>query len=53
MATYGGQQVLFEDAMNSEIDLFPEKLAWDAKPRLLPNADGFYPVAVPGKTVTV
>jgi predicted dehydrogenase len=53
MATYGGQQVLFEDAMNSEIDLFPAKLAWDAQPRLLPDANGYYPVAVPGKTVTV
>jgi predicted dehydrogenase len=53
MATYSGQQVLFDDALNSEIDLFPAKLAWDAQPKLLPNADGSYPVAVPGKTVAV
>ena len=53
MATYGGTQVLWEDALASEINLFPEKLAWDALPKLLPDKDGFYPVAVPGKTVTV
>ncbi|MFM1943440.1 MAG: hypothetical protein RI897_2422 [Verrucomicrobiota bacterium] len=53
MATYGGQQVLFDDAMNSEIDLFPAKLGWNEEPRLKPDADGLYPVAVPGKTVTV
>jgi predicted dehydrogenase len=53
MATYSGVQILWEDALNTEINLFPDKLAWDAQPKLLPDKDGFYPVAVPGKTVTV
>lgn len=53
MATYSGKMVKWEEALNSNIDLFPEKLAWDAKPKVLPNADGFYPIAVPGKTVAV
>jgi myo-inositol 2-dehydrogenase / D-chiro-inositol 1-dehydrogenase len=53
MATYSGNLVKWDDALNSQIDLFPATLAWDAKPKLLPNADGFYPVAVPGKTVRV
>jgi myo-inositol 2-dehydrogenase / D-chiro-inositol 1-dehydrogenase len=53
MATYSGNLVKWDDALNSQIDLFPTTLAWDAKPKLLPNADGFYPVAVPGKTITV
>ena len=53
MATYSGNMVKWDDAMNSQINLFPDTLAWDAKPKLLPKADGFYPVAVPGKTVTV
>jgi predicted dehydrogenase len=53
MATYSGQQVLFDDAMNSEINLFPEKLAWDAPPKLLPDKDGLYPIPTPGVTVTV
>jgi myo-inositol 2-dehydrogenase / D-chiro-inositol 1-dehydrogenase len=53
MATYSGKTVKWEDALNSNIDLFPTKLAWDAMPKVLPNADGFYPVAIPGKTVAV
>jgi myo-inositol 2-dehydrogenase / D-chiro-inositol 1-dehydrogenase len=53
MATYSGKTVKWEDALNSEINLFPEKLAWDALPKLLPGADGYYPVAVPGKTIVV
>jgi myo-inositol 2-dehydrogenase / D-chiro-inositol 1-dehydrogenase len=53
MATYGGQQVLWDDALESEINLFPDKLAWDAMPKVLPDADGFYPVAVPGRSVVV
>ncbi|MFD1142270.1 Gfo/Idh/MocA family protein [Larkinella insperata] len=53
MATYSGKMVKWDEALNSNIDLFPEKLAWDAKPKVLPNADGFYPVAVPGKTTAV
>ena len=27
--------------------------AWDATPKSLPDANGFYPIAVPGKTVAV
>ncbi len=50
LATYSGQQILLDDAMASEINLFPEKLAWDASPRVLPDKDGFYPIAIPGKT---
>jgi hypothetical protein len=53
MATYGGQQVLWDDAVASEINLFPDKLAWDATPKLLPGKDGMYPCAIPGTTVTV
>ncbi|KAA9353219.1 Gfo/Idh/MocA family protein [Larkinella humicola] len=53
MATYSGKVVKWDEALNSNINLFPEKLAWDANPKLLPNADGFYPIAVPGKTVAV
>ncbi len=53
MATYSGKLIKWDDAMNSQIDLFPDTLAWDAKPKLLPGPDGYYPIAVPGKTVTV
>ncbi len=52
-ATYSGQLVKWDDALNSNVDLMPETLAWDAKPKVLPNADGFYPVAIPGKTKVI
>ena len=53
MATYSGKTIKWEEALNSTINLFPEKLAFDALPKLLPNADGYYPIAVPGKTITI
>lgn len=53
MATYSGKVIKWDEALNSTISLFPEKLAWDALPKLLPGSDGYYPVAVPGKTIVV
>ncbi len=53
MCTYSGQQVQWEDAFNSRIELLPKTFSWDAKPLVLPDADGFYPIAVPGRTVCV
>ncbi|WP_046370487.1 Gfo/Idh/MocA family protein [Flavihumibacter petaseus] len=50
MATYSGQIVEWDKAINSGIDIHPKVYAWDAPPPILPNADGFYPVAVPGVT---
>lgn len=53
LATYSGQVIKWEDALNSNIDLMPERLAWDALPKVLPNADGYYPYAIPGQTVVI
>lgn len=53
MATYSGQLITWEEALNSNISLLPDKFAWDAMPKVLPDANGFYPVAVPGKTKAV
>ncbi len=53
MATYSGKLVKWDEALNSDINLFPDKLAWDAMPKVLPDKEGFYPVAVPGKTIAV
>jgi len=50
LATYSGQQILLDDALESAVDLFPAKLAWDAPPKVLPDKDGFYPVPQPGKS---
>jgi hypothetical protein len=35
------------------MDLQPKVLDWNALPQSVPNEEGFYAVAVPGKTVYV
>ena len=50
MATYSGQVLEFEKTINSGMSLQPSHYAWDADMPLKPDANGFYPVAVPGMT---
>lgn len=50
MATYSGQIIDFEKALNSGIDIMPKEYSFSATPPVVPNADGSYPIAVPGKT---
>lgn len=50
MATYSGQVITWDRAINSGLDLAPKTFAWDADMPLKPDANGLYPVAVPGKT---
>lgn len=52
-ATYSGNVVKWDDAIKSEINLFPDKLAWDATPKIVPGTDGMYPFAIPGKSKVV
>lgn len=42
MATYTGQEITWDNAMNSKQDLSPEQYAWGSAPK--------YPIAVPGVT---
>jgi myo-inositol 2-dehydrogenase / D-chiro-inositol 1-dehydrogenase len=53
MATYSGLQVDWDDAINSKIELVSAIDSWDSPAPVLPNPEGFYPVAVPGRTVAV
>lgn len=53
MATYSGKIVEWDDAIKSNINLMPDKLDWDALPKVLPGPDGMYPHAIPGKTVVI
>ncbi len=53
MAAYSGKVVEWNDALNSNINLMPPKLTWDAQPLALPGKDGLYPCAIPGKTVVI
>ena len=50
MATYSGQVVSWDDAINSQVSLMPEKFDWNAMPPIVPNEDGYYPVPTPGVT---
>ncbi|PZR40760.1 MAG: dehydrogenase [Azospira oryzae] len=50
LATYSGQVVEFDKALNSGLSLQPSTYAWDADMPVKPNADGYYPVAIPGVT---
>jgi predicted dehydrogenase len=50
MATYSGQEVEWEEALESELNLMPARYAWDADPPVLPDADGRYAVPIPGVT---
>lgn len=50
MATYSGQMVEWDKAINSGINIMPKEYAFNAQPPVLPDADGNYPVAVPGVT---
>ncbi len=50
LATYSGKLVTWDEALKSKVNLFPDRLAWDAMPKILPDAQGFYPVAIPGVT---
>lgn len=51
LACYTGQVIKWDKALESNIDLMPENLSWNALPKITPDAEGFYPVAVPGLKV--
>ena len=53
MATYSGQMLEWDEALNSKINLMPERLAWDALPKSLPGPDGLYKIPMPGQTEVV
>jgi predicted dehydrogenase len=50
MATYSGQVIDWDQTLNSGISIQPAKYAWDAPPPVLPDANGYYPIATPGVT---
>ncbi len=53
MCTNSGKEITWEEALNSKLDLMPSEFTWDAKPKVLPDENGIYPFAIPGKTVAV
>ena len=53
IACYTGKVIKWDEALKSTIKLGPDVLAWDAKPKLLQDAEGFYPVAMPGQNTNL
>ena len=50
MATYSGKLIEWDEAINSKVQIMPETVTWDMAPPVVPDADGNYPVATPGRT---
>jgi hypothetical protein len=64
MATYSGKEIYWDraaaqkagkpdapNALDSQVSLMPERFAWDANPPTMPDANGRYPIPMPGQTV--
>ena len=50
MATYSGQEIAWDKAIKSGLNLQPESYDWNTIPKATPNSDGYYAIAVPGVT---
>jgi myo-inositol 2-dehydrogenase / D-chiro-inositol 1-dehydrogenase len=53
LASYSGQLIRWDDALNSQVDLCPESLEWDAETKVKPGPDGLYACAMPGITKVI
>lgn len=53
MATYSGKELTWDEAVASKVALLPDKIAWDATPKVLPDENGRYPHAIPGVTKVI
>lgn len=50
MATYTGQVISWEQALNADMQLMPNELTWKDNPPTMPDAEGKYPIPTPGVT---
>lgn len=48
MAVHSGQMIHWDEALNSDARLMPYEVTEDTVPPVLPDENGYYPVAVPG-----
>ena len=53
MATYSGQVITWDEAMASNLDLVPELHSFNDPATVLPDAEGNYPIPIPGKTAFI
>jgi predicted dehydrogenase len=50
MATYNGNPVSWDQALNSDVNLAPKSYSFDAEPPVHPDGAGMYACAIPGRT---
>ncbi|MDB6028762.1 MAG: Oxidoreductase domain protein [Verrucomicrobiales bacterium] len=50
MAAYSGDLIEWDEALNSKLELVPKQVSENMTPPVVPDKDGFYPVAIPGVT---
>jgi len=53
MATYSGRELTWDEALASDIVLGPAELSWTADAPIHPDANGLYPIPMPGRTRAV
>jgi myo-inositol 2-dehydrogenase / D-chiro-inositol 1-dehydrogenase len=53
MCTYSGKVLTWDEAFNSQVSVMPKEYSWQATPPTLPDADGWYSLAQPGKARVV
>jgi myo-inositol 2-dehydrogenase/D-chiro-inositol 1-dehydrogenase len=53
MCTYSGKELSWDQAINSNLSIMPKEFSFDAEPPVLPDANGVYPIAIPGVTNVV
>jgi myo-inositol 2-dehydrogenase/D-chiro-inositol 1-dehydrogenase len=52
-ATYSGQTIKWDEALQAENSLMPDQLSWTAQPKVLPDENGLYAIPMPGKTKVI
>lgn len=50
MASYSGKIITWDEALNSQKSLMPQKFGFNEEPPILPDENGYYPIAIPGIT---
>jgi predicted dehydrogenase len=50
MATYSGKLITWDEAIAATLDLSPTEYSFSATPPVVPDANGNYPIPVPGNT---
>ncbi|MFO1483956.1 MAG: Gfo/Idh/MocA family oxidoreductase [Verrucomicrobiaceae bacterium] len=51
MATYSGKEITWDQALNSKVQHMPAIITPESEPPVKPDAEGGYPIAIPGKDI--